>query len=110
MLWGTRPMPSFKRPNKNRRIAIKSVSLRFGGFANSCKTIAKAEPHGFCNHADFQAALCRLPWPRATEHAFAKEVVKNKVDKFGAGFFSADKAQNVAVLVVRRGFATQSGG
>jgi hypothetical protein len=38
-----------------------------------------------------------------------KEVVKNKVDKFGAGFFSADKAQNVAVLVVRRGFATQSG-
>ncbi|MDR3364338.1 MAG: hypothetical protein LBS91_05245, partial [Clostridiales Family XIII bacterium] len=24
--------------------------------------------------------------------------------------FSADKAQNVAVLVVRRGFATQSGG
>jgi hypothetical protein len=38
-----------------------------------------------------------------------KEVVKNKVDKSGAGFFSADKAQNVAVLVVRRGFATQSG-
>jgi hypothetical protein len=32
-------------------------------------------------------------------------VVINKVDKFGAGFFLADKAQNVAVLVVRRGFA-----
>jgi hypothetical protein len=35
-------------------------------------------------------------------------VVRNKVDKFGAGFFSADKAQNVAVPVVQRGFATQS--
>jgi hypothetical protein len=32
-------------------------------------------------------------------------VLGNKLCKFGTGFFSAGKAQNVAVLVVQRGFA-----
>jgi hypothetical protein len=32
-------------------------------------------------------------------------VLGNKLCKFGTGFFLAGKAQNVAVLVVQRGFA-----